>query len=223
MIPVLPTPSDLSAWIDRLFEMEEMAQMGHAQRTTDRNLGLGFLYYGLARVVRRRTAVVIGSYRGFVPLVLARALSDNVEGGEVVFIDPSMVDDFWRDASAVADHFRSFGQTNIRHSPMTTQEFASSTAFANLEDVGIVFVDGYHTAEQSEFDFQTLLPKLAPGGFFLFHDSTRRRISRIYGPDKAYEHTVKLFMDQLKQDAEFQVMDFPFDDGLTVVRRLEGE
>ena len=50
-------------------------------------------YYGMARVVKPETAVVIGSYRGFVPLALGRALADN-GAGKVLFIDPSLVDPF---------------------------------------------------------------------------------------------------------------------------------
>ena len=53
--------------------------MGHNQRAEDLNLGLGWLYYGLARLIHPKSAVVIGSYRGFVPLLLGRALRDNVE------------------------------------------------------------------------------------------------------------------------------------------------
>jgi len=196
-----------------------MTGMGHYQRAEDENLGLGFLYYGLARVVRRPCTVVLGSYRGFVPLVMARALQDNVEGGEVVFVDPSMVDDFWTDPQAVQAHFRSFGQANIRHYLATTQQFVGTPDFEGLSDIGIVFVDSYHTEEQAEFELESFLPKLAPEGFFLFHDSVRQRITRIYGPDRAYEHTVNRYMDRLKLDGRFQVLDLPFQDGVTLVRR----
>jgi hypothetical protein len=39
----------------------------------------------------------------------------------------------------------------------------------------------------------------------LFHDSVRERVSRIYGPDKAYTHTVKRYMDALRADPTWQV------------------
>ena len=89
--------------------------MGHNQRAADLNLGLGWLYYGLARVIRPARAVVIGSWRGFVPLIVGRALQDNLEGGEVTFIDPSLVDDFWQDAGAVSRYFARLSVRNIRH------------------------------------------------------------------------------------------------------------
>ena len=86
-----------------------MLQMGHAQRAEDLNLGLGWLYYGLARLLRPQRIVVIGSYRGFAPMLFARALADNGEGGRVTLIEPSLVDDFWTDSNRVAAHFSEAG------------------------------------------------------------------------------------------------------------------
>ena len=104
-------------WIAALFEHPNLLRMGHAQRTDDQNLGLGWLYYALARIVRPTTVVVIGSFRGFAPLVFARALADNAEGGQLHFIDPSLVDDFWKDAAAVRAYF---GELRRRRISSTT-------------------------------------------------------------------------------------------------------
>src|SRR5262245_17284133 len=119
--------SDLGGWITYLFKHSDLHRMGHGQRVEDSNLGLGWLYYALGRILRPRRAVVIGSYRGFVPLILGKSLQDNLEPGEVIFIDPSMVDDFWKDAETIRQYFRSFGLENVRHFRMTTQEFAKTS------------------------------------------------------------------------------------------------
>jgi hypothetical protein len=58
-------------------------------------------------------------------------------------------------------------------------------------------------------------------GITLFHDSVRIRTSRMYGPDRLYEHRVKSFIDTLKNDSGLQVLDLPFGDGITLVRRAE--
>jgi predicted O-methyltransferase YrrM len=210
---------DLSAWIARLFDCKDMLLMGHAQREEDANLGLGWLYYAMARTIRPNQVAVIGSYRGFVPLVLARALQDNGEGGVVHFVDPSLVDDFWKDPEAVRSHFESFGQRNIRHYPVTTQEFVDSEAYRGLGEVGLVFVDGYHTREQARFEFEAFLPLLSAQGVFIFHDSIRERSSGMYGEDFRYDHTVVRFIDELRQDPRYQVFDLMFADGATLVRR----
>jgi len=41
---------------------------------------------------------------------------DNVEGGEVIFIDPSYVNEFWADPAQVDGHFRRLGPPNGRFS-----------------------------------------------------------------------------------------------------------
>jgi len=53
-----------------------------------------------------------------------------------------------------------------------------------------------------------------------FHDSIRVRISRMYGPDRLYEHRVKCFVDKLKDNSSLHVFDLPFGDGVTFVRKV---
>lgn len=208
-------------WIAHLFRDKDMLRMGHGQRVEDRNLGLGWVYYALARLLRPERVVVIGSYRGFAPLVFGKALHDNGRDGSVWFIDPSLVDDFWKQPGAVAAHFAGFGVTNIRHFLMTTQDFVGTGEYGALGPVDLVLIDGLHTEEQAEFDFNAIAPNLTAGGIALFHDSVAMEVSPVYGPDRAYTCTVRRFMDRLKQRPEFQVFDLPFGPGLTLVRRAE--
>jgi predicted O-methyltransferase YrrM len=208
-------------WIEKLFEMPALTGMGHLQTVPDANLGLGWIYYGLARVVRPRNIVVIGSYRGFVPLVLGKALSDNQDGGRVVFIDPSMVDDFWKDAANVRAHFSRYEVANVEHHLMTTEEFIKTDAYASLGSVGMVFIDGYHSEEAARFDFNAFQGLLAPEGVILLHDTVACKVTQIYGADRAYERRVKVFVDQLKRDNQLQVFDLPFGQGVTLVRKLQ--
>lgn len=166
--------------------------------------------------------VVIGSYRGFVPLVFGKALQDNQEQGEVVFIDPSLADDFWKDGDAVRRYFRGFGIGNVRHFRMTTQEFTGTETYRTLGQVGLVFIDGYHSEEHARADYEAFAPFLAPRGFVLFHDSMVVRPDRVYGNDRAYEMRVKYAVDALKTDPGLQVLDLPYGvSGLTIVRRRE--
>jgi predicted O-methyltransferase YrrM len=209
----------MKEWINTLFENPDLLRMGHLQRAEDANLGLGWLYYALARILRPSNVVVIGSFRGFVPLIFGKALADNSERGEVWFIDPSFVDDFWKDAAAVRSFFASFDVRNIRHFLMTTQQFVVSDDYRTLAEVGIVFVDGYHSEEQARFDYGAFRSKLSAESIVVFHDSVRIRTSRMYGADHQYEHRVKCLMDELKNDSSLQVFDLPFGDGVTLVRR----
>lgn len=211
--------STLEHWIEKLFQDPKLLDMGHAQSSADLNLGMGWLYYGLVRTHRVKRALVIGSYRGFVPMVLARAMQDNQVPGEVIFIDPSLVDPFWCDPERVKAHFAFYGIDTIRHYLKTTQDFVQSPVYASLSEIDLLFVDGYHTYEQAKFDHQAFQNKLSEDALVLFHDSVRSRNSGIYGPDKRYQHTVFEYMRELKQDPGLQVMDFSYDSGLTLVKK----
>jgi predicted O-methyltransferase YrrM len=210
---------DLSAWVGRLCDDPGLLAMAHNQRAGDRNLGLGWLYYALARVVHPRRAVVVGSYRGFVPLLLGRAFQDNREPGEVTLIEPSLVDDFWKDAEATRAYFRGFGLANVRHYRMTTQQFVATEDYRGLGELGLLFVDGYHSAEQARFDYRAFEGRLAPHGIALFHDSMTLRRSDIYGADRAYDVRVRDCIDELKRDPGLQLFDLPYGTGLTLVRK----
>ena len=93
---------------------------------------------------------------------MGNALADNLEGGEVIFIAPSMVDDFWKDAETVQRWFAGFGVTNVRHYPMTTQAFIATEDYSALGRVGMVFVDGYHAEEQVRFDYHAFITGFDP-------------------------------------------------------------
>lgn len=212
---------DLTAWIGRLYQHPELLRMGHNQVAADLNLGLGWVYYGLARLVRPARAVVIGSYRGFVPMVIARACQDNQSPATVTFIDPSRVDDFWRHPARTQAWFREFGLDNIEHHLATTQEFVNSAAYARTADIGLLFVDGYHTAEQARFDYEAFADRLAPRAIVMFHDSMVAGTSTIYGAAAAYQKNVGDYIDELRQDPGLQLLDLPFGTGLTLLRRRD--
>jgi predicted O-methyltransferase YrrM len=220
---VLDGRNDLHAWISSLYADPELLRMGHNQSAEDLNLGLGWIYYGMARLMRPGNVVVIGSWRGFVPMVIARALQDNRDPGEVTFIDPSLADDFWKNPEVTQRYFASFGLGNIRHQLCTTQQFVATDAYHQLADVGLLFIDGYHTAEQARFDYEAFVDKLGPRAFVLFHDSMIERTSPIYGPDQLYTVNVRDYINELRNDSTLQLLDLPFGTGLTVLRRHAGK
>src|SRR5262249_40290737 len=62
--------------------------LGHHEDRATLNLGFGWLYYGLVRMLRPRHIVVIGSGFGFSVICLALGLKDNGRGA-LSFVDPS--------------------------------------------------------------------------------------------------------------------------------------
>jgi hypothetical protein len=210
-------------FVEQLFAQPEMLEMEHCQRLDDRNMGFGELYYAFTRLLRPVNAVVIGSWRGFSPAVIGRAMLDNSEGGELVFIEPSLVDDFWADEATVNAHFAALGAPNVKHMEATTQQYAASEHYRELSDIGLLMIDGLHTAEQARFDYLAFLDKLTPDAVVLFHDSVSQRTSRIYGEEHPYQYSVCLLIERLKKTAGLDVFTLPQARGLTLVRGSPAE
>lgn len=202
----------------QLLELEKVVWAGHNVRPERADLGLGWLYYGLLRSWNVRHVVVIGSLRGFVPIVAGLAVRDNGNGGRVWFVDPGYVDDFWHDPKRVAAHFERFGVAS-----QVVHVRAESTVFARefAQELDCLFVDGLHTAEQARLDHEAFAQQLGTRPA-LFHDS----LSRVYAPNggRPYTHTTWQYIDALRADPRFVVADLcTIGQGLTLVqRRLQG-
>jgi len=200
------------AWVSQLLTIDKLIESGHGQQREDKNLGLGWLYYALVRIYRPKIVVVIGSWRGFVPIVLAHACADNLEGSEIIFIDPSLVDDFWKDPETVRKYFSGFGLANIRHFCMTTQEFVKTNAYKALDKIGMLFVDGMHTEEQAQFDHEAFREMLT--GPVLFHDSRSVKMGTLY--TEPYLHSVWRYIQHLRE-VGYSVFDVDCGQGVAVV------
>lgn len=211
--------NNIQDWIALLYTEPKLLGMGHAQSEKDLNLGLGWLYYSLVRMQRSQRVVVIGSLRGFVPMIFAKALKDNQDSGQLTFIDPSLVDDFWKNPEQVKTYFERFGLDNIQHYLFTTQAFIQTDSYQALRDIDVLFIDGYHSHEQAKFDHLAFESKLSQDALVLFHDSTSTMNSGIYGNDKRYQHTVIDYINELKLQPNFQVFDFAYGTGVSLVKR----
>ena len=109
--------------------------LGHHEDPAKGNLGFGFLYYSLARMLRPRHVLVIGSGFGFSVVCFGLGLKDNGRG-RLSFVDPSysiLTDgpfktvggtSQWHDPAKVRRHFARFGLEDIvTHHCMTSAEF----------------------------------------------------------------------------------------------------
>jgi hypothetical protein len=165
---------------------------------SNENLGFGYVYYGLARALRPRRVVVVGSKGGFAPLCFAKAMLDN--GGSRIaeihcdeialreqrdlgvldFVDPSYSRErgdehhchgvgAWDDALATEGLWRRFGVERI-----VTHHKATSEAYLRGLDpaveIDLVYVDGDHSYEGVMFDLLGFLPHLAADSIVLAHD-----------------------------------------------------
>lgn len=197
--------------IDRLLELAaDMAQ--HTDPETG-NLGYGYLYYGLIRVLRPEAVVCIGSYRGFTPVCLALALAHNGKG-LCHFIDPGKVDDHWHRPENLEALDRDFGLAGrLLHIRKTTQEVVAEGTI--VDEIDLLVIDGDHSYQGVKFDFDRLGARVRPGGMILLHDS-------VQGGVGFTKREVKDFLAaEVSGKRDYETLTLPFASGLTLVRKCE--
>ncbi len=181
--------------------------------TEPKNLGLGWLYYSLARLYSIHECVCIGSGRGFAPILFAKGIKDN-GGGKLFFVDPSFDDDFWKDPLKVSNWFYRFGVSDvIEHYRMTTEEFTKTREYQQLKGINLVYIDGGHFYEFVKFDFEAFVDNLSENGLIIFHDSISRSLNpKWHGPRKLIQEVI--------DSGKFQIFDFKYGAGLTLLQKI---
>ena len=210
--------------------LEHAKPLGHHEDARTLNLGFGFLYYGLARALRPRHTVVIGSGFGFSVVCLALGLRDN-DRGLLSFVDPSYSvlrhgplqtvggTSQWDDPQRVRSHFARFGVENhVRHYKMTSGEFFRSYGSHALGEIDLAFIDGNHSYADVRHDFLAVLRRARAGStYILLHDTN------IYVRELLRHSGVKRWLKVIERHRDaFELVDFPFSSGVAVVRVLCG-
>lgn len=185
--------------------------MGQASDAATGNLGYGYLYYALARMQKPETVICIGSYRGFSTVCFALALVDNGKG-TCHFIDPGKVDKYWHDPQNVAELERRFGlRGHWRHLLKTSQQVVAEGAVP--EPIDILLIDGDHSYQGVQFDFDHFGARVRPGGLILLHDSELR--GRGFTPWE-----VRDFLEaEILGQSRYETFTFPLEAGLTLIRK----
>ncbi|HXZ47758.1 MAG TPA: class I SAM-dependent methyltransferase [Usitatibacter sp.] len=202
--------------------------LGHHEEASTLNIGFGFLYYALARALRPRHVVVVGSGYGFSVVCLALGLKDN-GAGKLSFVDPSYSvlrngplntiggTSQWDDPERVRAHFGRFGVAGIvTHFKMTSADFFAGYAARELPDIDIAFIDGNHSYEDVRHDFLASLAFMRRNACFLLHDTN------IYVREFLGHAGVKRWLKVLEREAgRFQMVDFPLSSGVALVRVVD--
>jgi hypothetical protein len=204
--------------------------LGHNEAAEDLNLGFGFLYYALARALRPKHVVVIGSGFGFSVVCLALGLRDNAKG-QLSFVDPSysVLTDGpfktvggtaqWDDPNKVTRHFARFGIEHLlTHYRLRSDEFFARYAGAALPEIDLAFIDGSHAYDDVRQDFISTVRHAHKNAYVLLHDTN------IYVRELVRHAGVKRWLKEVKREKElFELVDFPFSSGVSIVRVLEND
>jgi predicted O-methyltransferase YrrM len=199
--------------ITRGHPMGQFAQSREAA-VAEADLGFGFIYYALARVLKPEQVVVVGSYRGFSVACTALGLVHNRKG-RLHFIDAAVVDDFWTDPVRVRRHFRALGvASRVSLHQVTTRRWLQTDrrARAGRPFVDLLLLDGDHTLRGAAFDYRNLGPLVKEGGWICMHDS-------FVGGHGKTEWEVADFLSSLDVDL-FEAVTFEIAQGLTIIKKL---
>ena len=202
--------------------------LGHNQSAQNLNLGFGFIYYGVARALRPKHTLVIGSGYGFSVVCLALAMRDNGVGS-LTFVDPSysLLKDgplktlggrgTWNSNADVQERFRKFGVEEIvTHYRMRSDELFPSYAELGLPPIDLGFVDGSHAYKDVKYDFVNMVGCSKKNAYIFLHDTN------IYIREMLRHAGVKRWINILKkEESAFEVINFPFSSGVALVRVLE--
>lgn len=201
--------------------------LGHHEDAVTGNLGFGFLYYGLVRSLRPQHVLVIGSGFGFSVVCLALALKDNGEGA-LTFVDPSysLMRDGplrtvggtgqWDDAERTRAHFARFGvESIVTHHRRTSEAFFADYGRRGLPPIDVGFIDGNHSFAAASHDFEAAVRESRRNTYLLLHD-TNLRVRELL----RHAGVQRLKRSIARREDEFEVIDFPFDSGVAMVRVL---
>lgn len=210
--------------------LQQAKPLGHHEEVKSLNLGFGFLYYSLMRVLRPQHVLVIGSGYGFSVVCLALGLKDNGQG-RLSFVDPSysLLKDGpfktiggrsqWDDAAKVREFFAGFGLGDIvTHYKLRSDEFFAQYEQLQLPVLDVAFIDGSHAYKDVRHDFLESARRAHKNSYILLHDTN------IYIREILHHAGVKRWLKKLKNFPEyFEILDFPFASGVAIVRLLQAK
>jgi predicted O-methyltransferase YrrM len=199
--------------------------LGHREDRKSLNLGFGFLYYGVVRVLMPKHVLVIGSGYGFSVVCLALGLKDN-GAGRLTFVDPSYSilkhgpfktvggQGKWDRPEEVRRHFSRFGVEDIiTHHKERSDAFFEGYDRNRLPEIDVAFIDGNHSHKAVCFDFDNVVKHAHKNTYVFLHDTN------IYVREMIRHSGVKrLSKGILRQKEAFELIDFPLSSGVALVR-----
>lgn len=181
--------------------------------------GLGdsaFLLYGLARALKPKVAVEIGSARGRSACFVGRALKENGTG-KLYAIDPHTRTD-WNDVASVdtlREIRRSLSALKLQEQVEIVRDMSATVARTWTLPIDMLFIDGDHSYDGVKRDWDLFSPFVTQFGVVLFHDTIWE-----LRPDPRYARDdmgVPAFVEGLRREG-YPVITLDRDFGVSVVQ-----
>lgn len=188
----------------------------HSHDCQTDDLGYGYLYYALARILKPKNVLVVGSGDGFVPICFALGLQAN-RHGYIHIVEPGYHSKkSWEDIFKVAGRFGAVGidAQIIRFYKMTNKAFLSFYKERYEWEMDILFIDGAIDKENVEFDFYEIGSLVKKGGYILIHDIDHSE-NELLGPIYRKE-----LFKYVKESKDYESLSIMGSGGLGLVRKL---
>jgi predicted O-methyltransferase YrrM len=188
-------------------------------RTIQFASGLGdvaWLLHGIARTLKPRVCVEIGTARGKSACFVARALKEN-GGGMLYAIDPHARTN-WNDEASVDTYEmarRNLASLGLDRYVEIIRKPSVEAADGWDREIDLLFIDGDHSYEGVKTDWELFSPHLSPFGVALFHDTTWELD---LGQPEQYRRSdmgVPRFVDELRL-AGYPIVTLPNDMGVSI-------
>lgn len=190
--------------------------IGHAADEKSYSLGLGYIHYGLIRILKPKNILCIGSYRGYIPLVCALACNDN-NFGSVDFVDAGsdfgkkyklFGDGFWKRVNTTKYFEKMVSAKRIKIYVMKSEMFAHKYP---ARKYGYIYVDGDHSYKGVKSDYRLFWRRLLNGGFMTFHDILGSRLGK-------KEIEVSKLWEEIPNKHKINI-DYPLRSGLGILQK----
>lgn len=133
-------------------DLMELSPMGQGTDGIE-DLGFGWMYYSLMRIIKPKRVVEIGSYHGFSTMCMACGIRDNGHG-KIWSVDPGQWDSWWRGTDRQAKLTEMFCLGGC----WTHFQVKSDRALQLIPGIehgfDVVLIDGDHTFEGALFDLK---------------------------------------------------------------------
>ena len=187
---------------------------------------VGEIIYSLARNIKPKTVIEIGSFIGYSTICLAQAIEDNQEDNGMVYAidnflphinNPNLPIDIENPLELAEANVKKAG---LEHRIEFIKGFSSEVAqdlLSSIDTIDLLMIDGDHTYKGALEDYNNYHSNVRKGGIIIFHDIFPRRCGW-WGP--------RIILDTLKRSVfkpNYEIFEFdtPEGYGLAVCKKLK--